>query len=101
MIKNKWTSRCALFLVSIFTFLVVATSARAQVQAPDYTGDLWSCPRLTSDWGDLRTKLADNGVTLDLDFVSIPQGVVGGGKDTTWKWGLNLTVWILRIEGSS
>ena len=80
MIKNKWTSRCALFLVSIFTFLVVATSARAQVQAPDYTGDLWSCPRLTSDWGDLRTKLADNGVTLDLDFVSIPRGLWAAGK---------------------
>ncbi len=47
------------------------------------------------------TKLADNGVMLDLNFVSIPQGVVGGGKDTTWNWGLNLTVWILRIEGSS
>ncbi len=26
-------------------------------------------------------------MTLDLDFVSIPRGVVGGGKDTTWKWG--------------
>ncbi len=101
MIKSKLTSRSALFLVSIFTLLVVATSARAQVQAPDYTGDLWSCPRLTGDWGGLRTKLADNGVILDLDFVSIPQGVVGGGKDTTWKWGLNLTVWILRIEVSS
>ena len=86
MIKNKWTSRCALVLVSIFTFLVVATSARAQVQAPDYTGDLWSRPRLTGDWGSLRTKLADNGVTLDLDFVSIPRGLWAAGKTPPGNW---------------
>ncbi len=80
MIKSKWTSRSALFLVSIFTLLVVATSVQDQVQAPDYTGDLWSRPRLTGDWGDLRTKLADNGVTLDLDFVSIPRELWATGK---------------------
>ncbi len=80
MIKNNWTSRSALFLVSIFTLLVVAASLQAQVQAPDYTGALWSCPRLTGDWGGLRTKLADNGVILDLDFVSIPRELWATGK---------------------
>jgi porin len=48
---------------------------------PDYTGDLWSRPALSGDWGGYRTRLADRGVTLSVDNISTFQGVLDGGLD--------------------
>jgi porin len=39
---------------------------------------------LTGDWGGLRTRLADGGVTLRADATGFGQGVVAGGEDRTW-----------------
>jgi porin len=45
----------------------------------DYTGDLWSRRYLTGDWAGWRTKLADHGVTLNVDMVQSYRAVVEGG----------------------
>jgi len=39
---------------------------------------------LTGDWGGLRTRLADKGVTLRVDATGFGQGVVAGAEDRTW-----------------
>lgn len=39
---------------------------------------------LTGDWGGLRTRLADGGVTLRADATGFGQGVVAGAEDRTW-----------------
>ena len=44
--------------------------ASAQLpQIEDYSGDVWSRPALTGDWGGLRNTLAKNGINLDVDLV--------------------------------
>lgn len=74
-------------LAAIVLALLLPGVVRAQTPAPDYRGDFWSRARLTGDWDGWRIRLAEKGVILDLDFVSIPQGVVSGGRDTTFRWG--------------
>jgi len=48
-------------------------------QIEDYSGDLWSRPALTGDWGGLRNTLAAKGVNLDVDLVQSLQGLNSGG----------------------
>jgi hypothetical protein len=43
-------------------------------QIEDYSGDLWSRPALTGDWGGFRNTMAKKGINLDVDLV---QGVLG------------------------
>jgi porin len=48
-------------------------------QIDNYSGDLWSRPALTGDWGGLRNTLAAKGVNLDVDLVQSLQGLNSGG----------------------
>lgn len=43
--------------------------------------------KLTGDWGSARTKLADNGITIDIDAVQAFQGIIDGGKDHGPRYG--------------
>ncbi len=54
---------------------------------PDYSGDLWSRYHLTGDWGGWRTKLADRGVTLEVDMLQAYRGLVSGGRDENDAYG--------------
>jgi porin len=54
---------------------------------PNFTGDLWSRPRLTGDWGGLRATLANKGIQLEVDTVHIFQHVTDPGKDRTGRYG--------------
>ena len=54
-----------------------------QKEVKDYSGDLWTRPALTGDWGGVRNELALNGVTLDLELTQIIQGNAHGGRRTT------------------
>ncbi len=53
---------------------------------PDLTSGIWERAKLTGDWGGLRSKMADNGVQLDVDTVHMFQNVTSGGIDTTGKY---------------
>jgi porin len=58
----------------------VGGAAWAQLpQIENYSGDLWSRPALTGDWGGLRNTLATKGINLDVDLVQSLQGVNSGG----------------------
>jgi hypothetical protein len=48
-------------------------------QIEHYSGDLWSRPALTGEWGGLRNTLATNGINLDVDLVHSLQGLNSGG----------------------
>ena len=41
--------------------------------ANPYAGDIWTRWTLTGDWGALRNRLAEKGVTLDLSITQIGQ----------------------------
>ncbi|MHC4124104.1 MAG: carbohydrate porin [Planctomycetota bacterium] len=50
--------------------------------------------KLTGDWYGERTKLADNGITLDIDMIQTFQGVLDGGIEKDWKYGGSLDYWL-------
>ncbi|MFO0861555.1 MAG: carbohydrate porin [Phycisphaerales bacterium] len=53
----------------------------------DYTGDLWTRPRLLGDFGGARTDWANKGIQFDINFTQIVQSVVEGGLDTATRYG--------------
>lgn len=70
--------------------MAVAAPGIGAAQSDDqdsYAGDLWSRPRLTGTWGGLRDRLAERGVTLDVDVLQILQGVGTGGRSTGVEYG--------------
>jgi porin len=46
----------------------------------DYTGDLWNRATLFGDPGGWRTRLYNQGLTLDAQLTQVYQGVVSGGS---------------------
>jgi porin len=50
--------------------------------------------KLTGDWYGRRTKLAENGITLDIDMIQSFQGVLDGGLESDWKYGGSLDYWL-------
>ncbi|MCH7914992.1 MAG: carbohydrate porin [Deltaproteobacteria bacterium] len=56
------------------------------IPVPDLTSGIWKRAKLTGDWGGLRSKMANNGVQLDMDTVHMFQNVTSGGIDTTGKY---------------
>jgi len=48
----------------------------------DYSGDLWTRPALTGNWGGARNKLAAKGIALRVETLQFLQGNAHGGKDT-------------------
>ena len=90
----------ALIIVTVFTANGVAQdTSRAKLgeakkpeaeatlfPVPDFTSGIWERAKLTGDWGGLRSKMANNGVQLDVDTVHMFQNVTSGGIDTTGKY---------------
>ena len=50
--------------------------------------------KLTGDWYGERTKLADNGITLDIDMIQTYRGVLDGGLESDFKYGGSLDYWL-------
>src|SRR5881394_2833009 len=60
--------------------LISLTKAAPQLTpVSDYTGDLWSRATLFGDPGGWRSRLYDDGFTLDAQLTQVYQGVVGSG----------------------
>jgi len=64
---------------------------------PNFTGDVWSRPKLTGDWGGLRTNLGKNGVQLDVDTVHFFQSITGGGIENTGRYIGNAEI-VLKLD---
>jgi len=57
---------------------------------PAYGGDIWTRSYLTGDWGGARTKLAEAGFQLELNWTNTLQSVVTGGLDNDAEIGGSL-----------
>ncbi len=60
-----------------------SAEAPAEKAGSPYAGDWTTWPKMTGDWGGLRTDLAEKGITLDIDVTNILQENWHGGADTT------------------
>lgn len=70
------------------------TAAPAQpeglVPIPDYAGTWKDRPYLFGEFGGERAKLANKGLTFEVDWTQTAQGVVDGGKRRDWDYGGSL-----------
>ncbi len=74
--------------VALAGTLAAPVTAQPIEEPKTYTGDFWSRPRLTGDWGGFRDELATRGIRFDVDLLLTPQGVGSGGRDTRAEfWG--------------
>jgi porin len=64
---------------------------------PDFTKNIWQRTKLTGDWFGSRTKMANNGVQLDMDNVHTFQSVSGGGLDSTSRYLGNAEI-VLKLD---
>jgi porin len=72
--KRWWAYAC---VISLW----IGGVAWAQLpQLENYSGDLWSRPGLTGDWGGFRNTLARRGINLDVDLVQSVLGLNTGGS---------------------
>ena len=84
------TKARAIVIVIVAGVLGVWAPARAGAQettSGPYSGGFFERSTLTGDWGGARNELASKGVTFDASLTQIGQGVVSGGKDSTWEYG--------------
>jgi len=71
-------------LIITLAFLVVlvgpagAAEQSGPFPVPDYSGDLLHRSTLTGDWWHRRTKLEEQGVTVDIDVLQVYQNIVDG-----------------------
>jgi len=78
-------------IVATFIFLL-GISLNREVRAGDappanpYSGDFWTRSTLSGDWWGLRNQLAEKGISFDVSFTQVGQGIVSGGKDTGWQY---------------
>jgi len=75
--------------------------ADAEVQGllpvPEYAGEWRTRPALSGDWGGTRQDWAERGLTIDVDWLQVGQGVVSGGLDTGWAYASNLD-WYATLD---
>jgi len=79
--KSGITFTALLVCLGFFSANVVAE------ESPTPEGPDFNQSRLTGDWGGLRNKLADDGITIDIDVLQSFQGILDGGLERTWKYG--------------
>lgn len=61
---------------------------------PDYSGD-WKTRRfLSGEWGGLRQDWANKGITFDVEWLQVGQGIVSGGRDQRWAYATNIDYYI-------
>ena len=76
-------------LLAATACICLANGAIADDKASEkpYSGDFLTRSTLTGDWGGYRNDLAKKGVTFDINVTQTEQGVVGGGKNSSWEYG--------------
>ena len=83
--KTPRTIATLMFLLAIS--IGAQLGAAEAPPATPYSGDFWKRSTLTGDWGSLRNKWAEKGVTIEMTSTHVGQGVVNGGKSGAWQYG--------------
>jgi porin len=74
-------------LLALFGLSFAAQVGASEVSAAkSYSGDFWSRPTLTGDWGGTRNEWAAKGVTFDIALTQVGQSVISGGKNIGWEY---------------
>jgi len=71
----------------VFLCAVSMAVAGEQGQSEPYSGDFLTRSTFTGDWGGLRNDLSQNGITFNANVTQTDQGVVNGGKNSSWEYG--------------
>lgn len=66
-------------LATVLPALVILLQEPPESPPPEQASDVWTQSRLTGNWGGLRDRWKEHGVTIDLDATYVFQGVVSGG----------------------
>ena len=77
-------------IVGLTVLLGVGLRAQAvatETEAQPYSGGVFTRSTLTGDWLGTRNALAEKGITFDTSVTQITQGIVRGGKDSSWEYG--------------
>jgi porin len=81
-------TRSVVVVAGLFALLGIVSGASASAQgASSALSKSLQSSTLTGDWGGARSSLAENGITFDVNVTQVGQGVVDGGKDSTWEYG--------------
>ena len=59
-------------------------AAKTMPPPRNYSGNFWTAPALTGDWGGARNSMAQHGLTIDFGMTLTLQGNVGGGREFRW-----------------
>ena len=105
---RRLNAALAAVLLTVIAVFALSTASHAGDAAPavepasiwpkrDYGGDLLERRYVLGDWGGWRTKLAERGVSLDLDMVMAYRGIVDGGRDENDAFGGSAD-YQLRVE---
>lgn len=74
--------------IAVSVLVLLCFSMGTPAGAEDrYSGDFFRRSTLTGDWGGARNDLAAKGITFDASVTQVGQGVLSGGKDSTWQYG--------------
>jgi porin len=71
-----------------------AEPAEGMTPAVDYSGDWRTRPALSGDWGGMRQRLADRGLTFEIEWFQAGQGVVDGGLEERGAYVTNLDYYL-------
>ncbi|MHC4370389.1 MAG: hypothetical protein ACYSW8_22490, partial [Planctomycetota bacterium] len=89
-----WRPKKVLTLGVVFLCVCILPEALAESDEDEWVGfapeDMYDAEEftgLTGDWNGRRRKLADDGITIDIDVIQFYQGVMDGGTDSSWKYG--------------
>ncbi len=72
-------------LITCLLVIMLIHSAVPSFGSDDFGGDWLTRAKMSGDWGGTRTKLADNGLKIDVDLMQVVQGVNGGGLNPGYK----------------
>lgn len=92
--EKMWESK-GVFVLGILLFCVCALPGALAAggtdthagSVPEDINDSETFTGLTGDWYGERSRLADNGIKIELDVIQFYQGVLDGGVDKSWKYG--------------
>jgi porin len=92
--RRMWRPKKVLTLGVVFLCVCILPEALAESDEDEWVGfapeDMYDAEEftgLTGDWNGRRRKLADDGITIDIDVIQFYQGVMDGGTDSSWKYG--------------
>lgn len=73
-------------------------AAESELMSPTFGGPLLERSKLTGDWLGARTRLLEQGITLDISTTQFYQGVASGGLEQEFPYG-GRNDYFLNVDG--